>query len=417
MMRPESDSWTWRVFYIAALIFVLGGFLFSLRDILNPFLLFVLLAVLVSPFAGSRTHLLLVGVAGLLTVVWILQTTGFLLAPFVLALGLAYIIHPLLLRLESERVSRPAAIGLLSLPVLAAVALVVLVGIPALSQQVARFIASVPELAATLTERLSRLEATLLARDFPFVDEEALVARIRAFDPQLVVSFLEARRLAIAEAAWRGLLGAGRGLGAILTVLGFLVLTPILTYYLLRDWESLLGRLRSLLPRARESQIVAFAREYDGLLARYMRGQLIAAAAVGLLTGIGFWIVGFPYALLLGVTAGVFNVVPYLGLIVSLIPALIIAIFSGSFLMSLLKIAIVFGVVQLLDGSVIGPRIVGDSVGLHPVWVILSLSVAGFFFGFVGLLLAIPLAVLIKLLLRTAVDRYQQSPLFLGQRS
>lgn len=416
MSTSEPDSWAWRALYGAALVLVLGAFLFSLRTILNPFLLFVLLAVLVSPFSGSRSHLLLIGSTALLTIIWVLETTGFLLAPFVLALGLAYILHPLLRRLESERVSRPMAIGMISLPVVALLAVVVLVGIPALSQQVGRFIGSTPELVAAGSERLARLQAELARRDYPFVDEAAVIARLRAIDPDAVLAFVEARQAAIAEALWRGLLGAGRGLGAILTVLGFLVLTPILTYYLLRDWERLLGRIRALVPRTRDEQILGFAREYDRLLGLYMRGQLIAAAVVGILTGVGFWLLGFPYALLLGVTAGLFNVVPYLGLIVSLVPALIIAIFSGSFLMSLLKIAIVFGVVQLLDGSVIGPRIVGDSVGLHPVWVILSLSVAGFFFGFVGLLIAIPLAVLVKLLLTRLVARYQRSPLFHGSR-
>ena len=135
---------------------------------------------------------------------------------------------------------------------------------------------------------------------------------------------------------------------------------------------------------------------------------------MGVLTGLGFWILGFPYALLLGVVAGVFNIVPYLGLVVSLVPALIIALFSGSVLLSLGKIALVFGVVQLLDSSVIGPRILGESVGLHPVWVILALAVSGFFFGFVGLLLAIPLAVLVKLLLAYGLERYRGSALYRG---
>lgn len=414
MPPTEQESWAWRVVYGAALAFVLGAFLFSLRDILNPFLLFVLLTALVSPFAGSRSHMLLVAVAGLLTVIWILETTGFLLAPFVLALGLAYIVHPVLLRMESERISRTGAIGLLALPVVVGVALVVLVGIPALSQQTGRLVGSIPELVTAGSTRLEALQLELARRDFPLIDEAAVIARIQAIQPDAVVAFLEARRAAIAEAVWRGLLGAGRGLGAVLTVLGFLILTPILTFYLLRDWERILARLRSLIPRARQEQILGFTQEYDRLLARYLRGQLTAAAVVGILTGIGFWLVGFPYALLLGVTAGVFNVVPYLGLIVSLAPALVIAIFSGSFLLSLGKIALIFGVVQLLDGSVIGPRIVGESVGLHPVWVILSLSVAGFFFGFVGLLIAIPLAVLVKLLLASAVKRYQRSPLFHG---
>jgi predicted PurR-regulated permease PerM len=160
---------------------------------------------------------------------------------------------------------------------------------------------------------------------------------------------------------------------------------------------------------------VAFTTEYDRLLASYMRGQLIAAAAVGVLTWLGFMLLGFPYALLLGVVAGVFNVVPYMGLVASLIPALIIAIFSNDILWSLGKIGIVFAVVQVLDSAVLGPKIVGESVGLHPVWVILALSVFGFFLGFLGLLIAVPLAVLIKLLVHHGMARYRSSALFRGE--
>ena len=121
-----------------------------------------------------------------------------------------------------------------------------------------------------------------------------------------------------------------------------------------------------------------------------------------------------PYAGLVGATAGVFNLVPYLGLVVSIIPVFIIALLSGDFVSVIVRAAIVFGVVQLIDGTITGPRIVGSSVGLHPVWVILALAVGGAFFGFVGLLIAMPAAVLIKLLLREGLERYKRSATFLG---
>lgn len=414
-MNPsEPESWAWRVTYAAALVLVLVAFIYSLQTILNPFLLFLLLALLVSPFAGTRSHLLLIGSTGVLTTIWLLETTGFLLAPFLLALALAYIFHPLVQRMERRRVPRGLAIAVLALPLVGLLVLLALVGIPALSHQIARFIEGLPELVQTSATRLERLRMELAVRDLPFVDEDAMLERLRSVTPETVFGFVEARKAALARWAWQGVMGAGRGIGTMLTILGYVVLTPILTFYLLRDWNRILSRLSALVPRTRAPQILGFAHRYDRLLSRYLRGQLLAAALVGVLTGVGFWLVGFPYALLLGVVAGVFNIVPYLGLIVSLVPALIIALFSGSVLASLGKIALVFGVVQLLDGSVVGPRIVGESVGLHPVWVILALSVAGFFFGFVGLLLAIPLAVLMKLLLLAALERYQRSTLFHG---
>jgi predicted PurR-regulated permease PerM len=115
---------------------------------------------------------------------------------------------------------------------------------------------------------------------------------------------------------------------------------------------------------------------------------------------------------LVGAIAGLFNLVPYLGLIASILPVVIIALLSGSILASLLKAGIVFAIVQFIDGSITGPRIVGESVGLHPVWVMLALAVGGFAFGFAGLILAMPAAVLIKLLLREAIARYRASNLF-----
>ena len=133
------------------------------------------------------------------------------------------------------------------------------------------------------------------------------------------------------------------------------------------------------------------------------------------MTWLLLWALGFPYPALVGAVAGVFNLIPYLGLAVSAIPAILISLLSGNILGSLAKAGIVFGIVQTLDGSVIGPRIVGESVGLHPVWVILALAVGSFFFGFVGLLLAMPAAVFIKLIVREAVKRYEQSRVYEGE--
>lgn len=414
MQRPDAEPWAWRTVHVVALVLVLVALLLSLRAVLSPFVLFFLFLLLASPMAGTRTHLLLVGSTGLLTLVWLLASTGYLLSPFFLALAFAYIQHPLVRRIQGPRISRTLAVAILALPMLALLAVGVLVGVPALSEQVARFIQSVPSLLQTGVQRLDMMRLELLRRDLPLVNEEELLGRLRAIQPEAVTEYLETRRAAIAQRVWQGVLGAGRGLSSVLTVLGYVLLTPILTFYLLRDWDRIMARLGELAPRRHAPAVVGFAREYDALLSSYLRGQLLAAAIIGVLTGIGFWLVGFPYALLLGVVAGLFNVVPYLGMVVALIPAVLIALFSGAVLLSLGKVALVLVVVQLLEGAVISPRIVGESVGLHPVWVILAISVAGFFFGFVGLLLAIPLAVLIKMLLAAALARYRRSALFHG---
>lgn len=417
MNEKAVDPFNWRTWHAVVVLGVLGLFLFSIRSILNPFILFLLLLFLVQPYSGTRFHLMLVSTAALLTFIWVLDTTGFLLAPFVLALVLAYIQAPLVARLQKRGVSRLAATVLLALPGIAFIAVVLFVGIPALSAQIAEFIRGTPVLLQTATLRLEQWQTQLQTRDLPWLDEQALLERLRSIQPEAVMAWMQQRQAAIAQGIWGGLLGVGKGVGAVLSLLSYVFLTPILTFYLLRDWPQIQARLRDLLPGAYRDRVVGFASEYDRLLARYLRGQVLAAGIVGVLTWLGFLIAGFPYALLLGAVAGVFNIIPYMGLVASLIPALVIALFSASPLVALLKIAAVFAVVQVLDSSVIGPRVVGEAVGLHPVWVLLALAIVGYFFGFVGLLIAVPLAVLVKLLLGYALHRYRSSSLFRGERT
>jgi predicted PurR-regulated permease PerM len=173
--------------------------------------------------------------------------------------------------------------------------------------------------------------------------------------------------------------------------------------------------LAGLLPLDRRAAVTGFVREYDRLLARYLRGQITVALTIGLITALGLWVARFPYAFLVGVAVAVFSVVPYLGLVLSLIPAVLIALMSGDVGLSLLKLGVVFGIAQGLEGAVVSPRIVGESVGLHPVWVVLALAAGGFYFGFVGLLLAVPGAVGIKLLVIRGVARWRASDTFRGE--
>jgi len=408
----RTELTLWRGVQGAAALLVLGLFLFALRGVLNPLLLFLLLWAVLTPFRGEAGHGLLLTLAGLLTLNWLLVTTGSVLAPFVLAVALAYMLDPLVDRLETRRTPRVLAIALLALPALAAVAALLFLGIPAAFAQLSQVAEKAPVFFERLAAWLDGLRARLLQVDVPLVDEEALAARLRAVDSAAVMAFLESRREALAGWAWQSVLGMGRGIGAFLTIAGYVVLTPVLTFYLLRDWNRLTGVAVELVPAARRESVLSFAREYDRLLGRYLRGQVTVAAAMGLITGVGLAVLSFPHAAMLGLLVAVFNVVPYLGLVLSLIPALFLAVVSGSVGVSLLKVAVVYGAAQLLESSVISPRVVGDSVGLHPVWVLLALAVGGFYFGFVGLLIGVPAAVGIKLLSVRAVARYKSSDLF-----
>ena len=412
-MNQSSGLTLWRGIEAAAVVLVLAFFLYATRTILNPVLLFALLWAVLLPFRGSEGHSALVGVAGLVTLVWVLSSTGSLLAPFVLAVMLAYMLDPLVDRL-ARRVSRTAGIALLALPAFGLLAVVFLLIVPAAIRELGEVAQQAPLLLQRLGGWLAALRERALTVDVPLIDEDDLLARLQGVDGNAVVAFLQERREALAARVWSGVLGLGRGLGTAFTVLGYVALTPVLTFDLLRDWDRLTARAADLLPRPRRDALVSFATECDRMISKYLRGQITVAIAMGIITGVGLWVARFPYAGTLGLIMTIFSVVPYLGLVLSLIPAIFIALVSGSVGISLLKVLIVYGLAQLLETAVISPRIVGESVGLHPVLILLSLALGGFFFGFVGLLIGVPAAAIGKLMIGRALSRYRTSDFYRG---
>lgn len=410
-MVPTQIPTEWRYVYGTLVVAAAALFLFSIHSALSPLITYVLLLMLLAPFTGTARHSTVVIAATFALSIWLLESIGTLLAPFILAFVLAYILDPAADVLERRRIPRGVAVALLVLPVLVLLAVAIGFGIPALINQVEALFERLPAAAARAVEWMTQTRASAQRWNLPFLSDDVIA---RWLDPERIAAYVQSRQEAIAQGAWSTMTGVGRGVGIALSVLGFLVLTPVLMIYLLKDFDDIRTRVADLVPHGRREGWLSFAAEYDLLLSRFLRGQLIAAALVGVLTWLGLWIAGVPYAGLVGVIAGVFNLVPYLGLIVSIIPILIIALLSGSFLSIIIRAGIVFAIVQTIDSTIAGPRIVGGSVGLHPVWVILALAVGGAFFGFVGLLIAMPVAVLIKLLLQHALTRYRASAMFLG---
>lgn len=414
-MAKVQAEYEWPSIYVAVVALCALAFLFSVKSVLSPIVAFIVLILLISPWAGSRMHLLVVIASSFVLFLWLLETLGSLLAPFILAFVLAYILDPLVDNLERRGLKRGLAVGAVFVPVILVVAVAAIFGVPALMQQLSNLIEQVPTALQRGITWFEGFRLKLLASDLPFLKGEALSRALDSFSPERVSEYIATRQAEIGSRIWSGVIGVGKGISIALGILGYFVLTPVLTVYLLKDFDKLIARAAGLIPQDRRGTWIPFIKEYNVLLARYLRGQVVAGLIVGVLTFIGLVIAGFPNAGLVAVVAGVFNVIPYLGLVVSLIPAIIIALLSGDIASSFLKIAIVFAIVQALDSTVTGPRIVGESTGLHPVWVILALAIGGSFFGFTGLLLAMPAAVFIKLLVRNAVVRYRDSRVFEGE--
>ena len=395
---------TWGLFLVL--------FLWTVSPLLGPLLLFLVLVYLLAPFYGSGLYGRVVTALGLLTVLWLIWTAGYILTPFVLALVLAYILNPLVNRLQREGLGRTLATVLVLLTFLL---LFVIAGIllgPMLSEQVTNFAGRLPEFLQAAVEWLQGVVNRISRIPLPGVRRTEL-GEVLDIDPQGVEEFLASQGDNIRQALLSGAVGIGRGLGVVVTVLLSVFLTLVVTFFLLRDFDKLVRNAGRLVPPHRRATTFTFVREYNRLLGRFLRSQLVVALLVGLVIGLGFWIAGFPYALLLGVLAGVFNIVPYLGFWISLGPAILIALVSGNVLLDLLKIVIVYGIEQALE-NYFGPKIVGESVGLHPVWVMLAIVLGGVFFGFIGILIAVPVAVAIKLLISNLIRTYETSAYYRG---
>lgn len=421
-MSREDPYLRWSA--VGAGIVVLTFLLLGLREVLNPVLLYAGLVGVLYPLRRTALFAAVVSSAGGLVLFWLFRELGFLLAPFALALVLAYILNPAvgwlagrrpLVRLAGTdgqgRLARTGAVLLLAIPIVGGSTALLIWGIPYLALELTGVLRRAPEALERVADFMVGLEARLARVQLPGIEGTEWLARLGALQADDVIVFLEERREVIQEWAWEGLLGVGRGLGAVASVLGYLVLAPVVTFYLLRDYDRLVTGVDELIPRGRAGIRSALS-EYDRLLSAYLRGQVLVSVTVGTMTAVGLLLVQFPYALFLGAVVAVFNVVPYLGLVLSLIPAVAIALASGDPGIALLKVGVVYAVAQSLESGVVSPRIVGDSTGLHPVWILMAIAVGGFFFGFLGLLIAVPVAVGIKLLLGAALARYRASHFF-----
>ena len=204
---------------------------------------------------------------------------------------------------------------------------------------------------------------------------------------------------------------------AVMAWIANLVLLPILTFYFLRDWDTLVERIAALVPRDHIATVNRLALESNDVLGAFLRGQFLVMLALGAIYAIGLSVVGLKVGLLIGIIAGLISFVPYLGTATGIVLGVIAALVQSSGDWSLVTLVLgVFVAGQMLEGYVLTPRIVGDRIGLHPVAVIFSIMAGGQLFGFLGMLLALPVAAIANVLLRYAHERYKQSPLYAGDR-
>lgn len=324
-----------------------------------------------------------------------------ILSPFLIGILLAYLADPLVDRLERAGLSRTAGVvvvfTLFSLILLA----MLLVLIPMLAKQLVRLYELTPQMLDWLQHvALPWVQARLgLADGFWKFD------KVKAAIGEHMGQTTDIVGVILAQATASGL--------ALLAWLANLVLIPVVGFYLLRDWDLMMAKLRSLLPRQREEQVVGLAGECHEVLGAFVRGQLLVMLALGVIYAAGLMLVGLELGLLIGLLAGLAAIVPYMGFIIGIGAAMIAGLFQfGGDIYPLLGIAAVFMIGQMLEGMVLTPLLVGDRIGLHPVAVIFAILAGGELFGFTGVLLALPAAAVIMVLLRHMHDFYKRSDMY-----
>jgi predicted PurR-regulated permease PerM len=338
----------------------------------------------------------------LITVVisgWIFYQLSPVLMPFFIAALLAYLGDPLVDLLETKKLSRTWAVTLVFGVLLVFGLLMLLVLIPLLGAQVGALFTKLPQY---LSYVQTQAQPWLVANGLPpeLLDMTTIKQTLSSY-------WGEVGHLAGGVFNYMTRSGA-----LILQWFANLVLVPVVTFYLLRDWDILVARFRELLPRRQADDVIKLSLECDEMLAAFIRGQLMVMLALSIIYTVGLMLIGIELALLLGVVAGVLSFVPYLGLIVGIGLAGLAAFFQFQEWLPVLMVVLVFGFAQMIEGMVLTPRFVGERIGLHPVAVIFAVLAGGQLFGFTGVLLALPVAAVIMVLLRHAHQRYLDSHLY-----
>jgi len=347
--------------------------------------------------------------AGLVVFVLILYVLRPILLPFVAGMALAYALDPVADRFEKFGMSRLFATSLI-LILFALIFFIFLVAlVPVLAHQIGQFAERLPEYGAKLQDMVGTIRSNWLqnswVRDMLGLGDEKGNGAINSSD-------------IVAQAAtWLGqllqsLLSGGL---ALVNLISLLTVTPVVAFYLLNDWDRMVAKLDNWLPREHVETIRQLASQIDDALAGFVRGQGLVCLFLGTFYAAGLSIVGLNFGLLIGFGAGVISFIPYVGSLVGFLISIGVALvqFYPDWLW-VGAVAAVFFVGQFIEGNILQPKLVGGHVGLHPVWLIFALFAFGYLFGFVGMLLAVPLAAAVGVLARFAIQQYLNSPLYKG---
>ncbi len=352
--------------------------------------------------SDSRNWLLLALLAG---GGWLVYLLAPVITPFAISTLLAYLGDPLVDRLEKVsvrnwKIGRTLAVSVVFLLMFMLITIVLVIIIPLLVDQI-----------KLLVERFPQWIEWFTGIALPWLADK-LGFDLKEFDPGRITGMLKAYWREISTAAFGVIDVVSRGGKVVVVWMINLALIPVVTFYLLRDWDLFTQRIQEMLPRNMQSETIRVASEIDEVLGAFIRGQLMVMLALGVIYSIGLSLIGIEFAVLIGMGAGLLSIVPYLGSIIGVLVAVIAAYFQFHDGFHVIMTLVVFTTGQMVESMFLTPNLVGDRIGLHPVVVIFAVLAGGQLFGFLGILLALPAAAALNVVVRHAHEKYRQSDLY-----
>lgn len=329
------------------------------------------------------------------------------LTPFVLGLAIAYLLNPLVCGIMKYKIGtltipRGLAVAIILIGFLSFMAASLILILPLLYQQALELIQNIPTYSETL---LTSLEPYI-------IKAQSLLGISSTEDLKALAAKHAGTATDIANKLISGLAAGGQ---AFVSTLTLLIITPLIAYFMMHEWENMTQWMEDLLPRDHKNTIKSLLGQMNTKIAGFVRGQIIVAIILAILYAVSLTIADLKYGFLIGLIAGLLSIIPMVGSVLGLVVSIVVAWFQAGELGYIALIGGIFLAGQIIEGNILSPKIVGDSVGLHPLWIFFALFAGGALFGILGMLIAVPVAAIAGVLLAFAITQYKSSPLYKGK--
>ncbi|MFA6540212.1 MAG: AI-2E family transporter [Bacteroidota bacterium] len=378
---------TFDVAVVIAAFVLLILMLYSIQSLLSPFLIFGSIIFLLYPLRANPVSKNLMGLTSLLFILWLLHTLQGILAPFVLSLFMAYLLHPLVTKVERVGVPRWTSALFIILCFVALIIILLLVGLPHIIAQFEGILQAITVISSQFIEWVLNGQYIKILSKYGISSTQLREMLTTTIAPRVEV---------VLNGILHGTFGLVSGLQGIVAGIVNIVIVPFLTFYMLKDFPLVRLRIKLMIPRNRREQSVKFYHRVDEILGRYIRGTTIIAIVDAICVTIGMSIIGISYPIVLGILSGLLFFIPYVGFLTILsVTAFVASLSMGTIPYPVISSLSFLGVLHIVENYVVTPKVIGGKIGLHPVVLILSLFIFGYFLGFIGLLIAIPAAAII----------------------